>query len=150
MAVRVTVLLSTKSTIQLSRSVMINSESMGIEEASRSDVRVSKHLDLDVNERWGVANSLVVPVGGGGPTAGVIDGGSSDLSLRLNVNFGFVPVDVWFICSFSKARSHDLSCLNTGRNVNDHVRGYRVKFVPFQTVAGRKGEEMGVHPRTAS
>src|ERR1700753_2608843 len=86
--IMVALLPSIKSTIQWSRLVMINSESMGIEEASRSDVRVSKHPDLEVNERCEVGDLLVVSAGTDASTCGGSDGGFSDLSLRLNEKLG--------------------------------------------------------------
>jgi hypothetical protein len=138
---------SIKSTIQSSRPVMINSESMGMEEASGNDARVSKHPDLEANMRFELDDLLIVSAGICASTSGRSDRRFSGLSLRLNANFGFVPVEVWFICSFSKVCSHDFNCLNAGHIINDQHQGYRERSVPFRTVAGRKGEGTGVRPR---
>jgi len=86
--------LSIKSTIQLSRLAMINSESMGTEEASRSDAKVSKHPDLEDSEKCEVGDLLNVSAGTGVLTSGVSDVGFSDFSFRLNANFGLMPVEV--------------------------------------------------------
>ena len=102
--------LSIKSTIQLSRLVMINSESMGREEASGSDVKVSEHPDLEVSKRCEVGDLLIVSAEIGDSTSGVSGAGFLDPPFRLNANFGLVPAEVWFVCSFSKACSHDFSC----------------------------------------
>ena len=134
-------LLSIKSTIQLSISVMISSESMVVEEGSRNDVRVSKHADLEANKRCEVGDLLIVSTRIGGSTSGMLDGDFSGLSLRLNANFGFVPVEPWFVCSFSKALSHDFSCFNPGHGINDHVKGIerdRYRFVLSLVVRGKE------------
>ena len=102
--------LSNKSTTQLSRLVMISSESMGIEGASGSDAKVSKHPDLEVSERCEVGDLLIVSAEIGDSTSGVSGAGFLDPPFRLNANFGLVPAEVWFVCSFSKACSHDFSC----------------------------------------
>jgi len=112
---------SIKSTIQLSRSAMINSESMVIEETSGSDAKVSRHPDLEVNERCEVGD-LIVSAGIGALTSGASGVGFSDLSFRLNTNLGLVPVEVWLVCSFSRACSHDFSCLSVTHIINDHVK----------------------------
>ena len=106
--------LSIKSTMQLLRLVMINSESMGIEEAPGSDVKVSKHPDLEVSERCEAGNLLIVSAGMDALTSGGSDVGALDFSFRLNANFGLVPVEDWFVWSFPKACSHDFSCLTPG------------------------------------
>ena len=141
--------LSIKSTIQLSRLVMINSESMGIEEEPGSDMRVSKDPDLEVKERCELSDAFVVTAGMSVSTSGKPNGGFSGLSLRLKVNFGFVPVEVWLVCSFSKVRSHDFSCLNAEQCQRSRRR-HRVKLIPFRIVAGRKGEGMGMHLQAVS
>lgn len=102
---------------------MTNSESMGIEEASGSDVKVSKHPDLEVNERCEVDDLLIVCARMGCLASDASGVGFSDLSLRLNANFGLVPVEVWLVCSFSRACSHDFSCFSARQIVNDHVKG---------------------------
>jgi len=101
---------SNKSTIQVSRLAMINSESMGMEGASGSDAKVSKHPDLEASERCGAGDLLIVSAEIGGSTSGAPGVGFLDPSFRLNANFGLVPAEVWFVCSFSKACSHDFSC----------------------------------------
>lgn len=106
--------LSIKSTTQLLRLVMINSESMGIEEAPGSDVKVSKHPDLEASERCEVGNLLIASAGIGVVTSGASGVGALSFSFRLNANFGLVPAEDWFVCSFSKACSHDFSCFNAG------------------------------------
>ena len=115
--------LSIKSTIQLSRLVMINSESMGREDASGSDVKVSEHPDLEVSKRCEVGDLLIVSVGRGALTSGASGVVFSAFSFRLNANFGFVPVEVWLVCSFSKACSHDLSCWSDGCIINGLAKG---------------------------
>ena len=102
-----------KSTIQLSRLAMTKSESMGIGEASGNDVKVSKHSDLEVKERCGVDDLLIVSGEIGSLTSGASGTAFLGSPFRLNANFGLVPVEVWFVCSFSKACSHDRNCLNT-------------------------------------
>jgi len=87
-------LLSIKSTIQLSRLAMINSESMGIEEISGSDVNVSRHPDLWVNESCEVGDPLIVSAGMDVLTSGASGAGFSGLSFLLNANFGLAPVEV--------------------------------------------------------
>ena len=89
---------------------MISSESMGMEGVSGSDAKVSKHADLEANERCEVGDLLIVSVEIGGLTCGTSDVGFLDSPFRLNANFGLVPAEVWFVCSFSKACSHDFSC----------------------------------------
>jgi len=108
---------------------MINSESMGTEEASRSDANVSKHPDLEDNERCGVGDLLIVSAGTGVLTSS--EAGFSDFSFRLNANFCLVPVEVWFVCSFSNACSHDFSCLNPRHIINDHVKGIELDWYHF-------------------
>lgn len=78
---------------------------MGVEEASGSDVRVSKHPDFEANEKCEVGDLLIVSTGICGWTSGMSDEGFSGLSLRLNANFGFIRVEAWF-----KVCSHDFSC----------------------------------------
>lgn len=102
---------------------MINSESMGVEEASGNDVRVSKHPDLEANKRCELDDLLIVSVSIGASISGTSGGGFSDLALRLNANFGLAPVEVWFICSFSRACSHAFSCLNPPYCINYRVKG---------------------------
>lgn len=86
--------LCTKSTIQLSRLAMISSESMGIEETSGSDAKVSKHPDFEVNERCGAGDPLIISAGIGASTSGASGADLSDLSFRLNANFGLIPAEV--------------------------------------------------------
>ena len=87
--------LSIKSTMQLSRLAMINSESMGTEEASENDAEVSKHLDSEVNERYEVGDLLVASAGIGALTSGASGVAFPDF-FRLNANFGLAPAEVWF------------------------------------------------------
>ena len=115
--------LSAKSTIQLSRLAMIKSESIGVDETPGSDAKVSKHPDLEVKERYEVGDLSIVSAGIGALSSGTWCVGFSDLSFRLKANFCLVPVEAWFVCSFSKACSHDFSCLNVRYIVNDHVKG---------------------------
>ena len=139
--------LSNMSTIQRSRLEMINSESMGIEGTSGSDAKVSKHPDLEVSERCEVGDLLIVSAEIGGSTSGASGAGFLDPPFRLNANFGLVPAEVWFVCSFSKACSHDFSCLNA----RDHQRsrqGLWARLVPYHTVVGRKGGGTSRRPRT--
>jgi len=124
---------SNKSTTQLSRLAMINSESMGIEEVSGSDANVSRHPDLEVNERWGVSDLLIVSAEMGGLTSGASGVGFLGSPFRLNANFGLVPAEVWFVCSFSKACSHDLSCLNT-RHHQRSRQGQWARLVPYRII----------------
>jgi len=84
---------SIKSTIQLSRLAMISSESMGIEEVSGSDVKVSKHPDLEVSERCEAGDLLIISAGMGALTSGASGMGFSGLSFRLNANFGLIPAE---------------------------------------------------------
>ena len=72
---------------------MISSESKGIEEVSGSDAKVSKHPDLEVNERCEAGDLLVISAGISVLTSGVSGAGFSDLSLRLNANFGLIPAE---------------------------------------------------------
>jgi hypothetical protein len=102
---------------------MINSESMKVEEESGSGMGVGKHPDFEVNERCEVGGLLIVSAGIGVSTSVTSDGGFSDLSLRLKANFGFAPAEAWFVWSFSRACSHDFSCLNAGHNISDHLNG---------------------------
>ena len=90
----IVLLLSNKSTTQLSRLAMISSESMGIEGASGSDAKVSKHPDLEVNERCEVGDLLIVSAEIGGSTSGASGAGFLDPPFRLNTNFGLVPAEV--------------------------------------------------------
>jgi len=83
--------------------------------------KVSKHPDFEVNEKCEVGDLLIVSPGDRYLDLGPFDGCFSGLSLCLNANFGLVPGEVWFVCSFSKTRSHDFSCLNA--KINDHVKG---------------------------
>jgi len=139
--------LCNKSTTQLSRLAMINSESMGIEGVFGSDAKVSKQPDLEANERCEVGDLLIVSVEIGGLTCGGSGVGFLDSPFRLNANFGFVPVEVWFACSFSKACSHDFSCLNA-RHHQRSRQGQRARLVPYHTVVGRKGGGTSMRPRT--
>lgn len=133
--------LSAKSTIQLSRLAMIKSESVGIEETPGSDTKVSKHPDLEVKERYEVGDLSIVSAGIGTLSSGTWCVGFSDLSFRLKANFGLVPVEAWFVCSFSKACSHDLSCLNAGYIINDHVKGIERDWYHFVLSLVIRGEE---------
>jgi hypothetical protein len=86
--------LSIRSTIQLSRLAMINSESMGIEQVSGSDAKVSKHPDLEVKERCELGDLLIISAGIGVLASGGSGMDLSDLSFRLNANFGLMPAEV--------------------------------------------------------
>ena len=68
---------------------------------------------------------LIVSAGIGVLTSGASGVGVLDFSFRLNANFGLIPVEVWFVCSFSKACSHDFSCLNARHIINDHAKGIK-------------------------
>ena len=72
---------------------MVNSESMGIE-VSGSDAKVSKHPDLEVNEGCEAGDLLIISGGVGVLTSGASGVGFSDLSFRLNANFGLTPAEV--------------------------------------------------------
>lgn len=122
---------------------MISSESMEAEEASESNERVSKHPDLEAKEAGGL---LIISATIGVSASGVSDGGFSNLSLRLNVNFGFVPVEFWFICSFSKVRSHEFSCLNSRHSIKDHVKDIeRDRYHFVLSLVVRRKERTCIH-----
>ena len=84
---------------------------------------------------------LIISAGIGASTFGASDWGVSDLSLRLNENFGLEPVEFWFVCSFSRTRSHDFSCLNSGHSINDHVKGNERSRHHFVLSLVVRGEE---------
>ena len=120
---------------------MIKSESMGLGGASGSDAKVSKHPDLEVNEGCEAGNLLIVSAGMGTSSSGASGGGFSGLSFRLNANFGLAPAEDWFVCSFSRACSHDFSCCNAKRVINDHVNGIERDLYRFVLSLVVRGEE---------
>ena len=121
---------------------MIKSESIGLEEVSGNDAKVSKHPDWEVNEGCEAGNLLIVSAGTGTFSSGASGVGFSGLSFRLNANFGLAPAEDWTVCSFSRPCSHDFSCCNAKCVISHDVNGIEWdshRFVLSLVVRGEEG-----------